>query len=89
MSDNASGKTHRATSAGRRTSGIWSNATAMPLGAIFSRRFKKLENKSPIIAAAEIIAPVRKLKWTNGASVTVRTREKTIPRTVFDFPNNG
>lgn len=62
--------------------------TVLP-GGILNRLLTKLENKSPTIATAEMIAPVVTSKPTNGANIVVVNNAKTMPRIVFDFPNSG
>jgi hypothetical protein len=63
--------------------------SAWLLGGKFRRRFTKLENKSPAIAAPATIAPIVRSRPISGALAVVMRTEIKIPRMVFDGPNNG
>jgi len=53
------------------------------------RRFKKLEKRSPVMAAPPISAPILHLRPTKRAPTAVTRTERKIPRIVFDAPNKG
>ena len=53
------------------------------------RRFKKLEKRSPDMAALPINAPILHLRPTRDAPTAVARTERKTPRIVFDAPNQG
>ena len=89
VSKAVSEKGWRQTSSGNSDSGTWSNPIALLLGGSFIRRFKKLEKRSPAIAALPINAPVLHPRPVKSAPITVANIERIMPRMVFDAPNKG
>jgi len=53
------------------------------------RRFKKLEKRSPNMAAPPISAPILNPRPTKHAPTAVTRTERKIPRMVLDGPNKG
>src|SRR5579863_4628548 len=79
----------RHASIGKSDSGTWSSPIAWLLGGKLRRRFTKLENKSPAMAAAAAIAPMLAGSPISGAQAVVTRIDASTPRTVFDGPNRG
>jgi hypothetical protein len=79
----------RHASIGNRDSGNLSSPRARLLDGKFRRRFTKLENKSPAIAAPATIAPIVRSRPISGAIAVVIRTEIKIPRMVFDGPSHG
>ena len=79
----------RQTRSGNKDSGIWSSPLALLLIGNCIRRFKKLEKRSPDIAAPPISAPILYPSPTNRAPIAVTSTERSTPRTVFDAPNKA
>ena len=52
-------------------------------------RLRKLEMRSPVIAAMEIIAPAPAPMPVNGVAAVVNTSDAITPRIVFDRPKRG
>ena len=59
------------------------------LGAQRKRRFRKLEKRSPAIAALPITKPICQSKPRIGAARDVASIANKAPRMVFDLPNIG
>ena len=76
-------------SSGNSDSGIWSRPIAWPLDWKPSRRFKKLESKSPAIAVVATSKQILNVKPISGAQADVMKIETRIPRMVFEVPNSG
>jgi hypothetical protein len=74
---------------GNRDSGTWSSPIALLLAVSLRRRFKKLEKRSPAIAALPTSAPILNPRPTKYALTMVSRTERRIPRMVFDAPNKG
>ena len=89
ISDTVNESALRQARSGNRDSGTWSSPTALPLAGSLTRRFKKLEKRSPDIAALPISAPVLHPSPTRHAPTAVARIERKIPRMVFDAPNKG
>jgi hypothetical protein len=89
ISDTVNESALRQARSGNRDSGTWSSPTALLLAASLMRRFKKLEKRSPDIAALPISAPVLHPRPTRHAPTAVIRTERKIPRIVFDAPNKG
>jgi hypothetical protein len=89
VSKAVSEKDPRQARSGNSDSGTWSNPIALLLGGSFIRRFKKLEKRSPAIAALPINAPVLHPRPVKSAPITVANIERIMPRMVFDAPNKG
>ena len=89
ISDTVNESALRQARSGNRDSGTWSSPTALLLAASLIRRFKKLEKRSPDIAALPISAPILHPRPTKHAPTAVTRTERKIPRMVFDAPNKG
>jgi len=74
---------------GNRDSGTWSSPTALLLTGSPMRRFKKLEKRSPDMAALPTNAPILHPRPTKHAPTAVARTERNTPRMVFDVPNKG
>ena len=59
------------------------------LGGRLNRRFKKLENRSPLMATLATTRPDVQAKPSKGAVAVAATSESMIPRIVLDRPKTG
>jgi len=82
-------RAERIAKSGNSDSGIWSSPLALLLDGKPSRRFVKLDSKSPAIAAAEVCRPSAAPSPSSHAPNAVVASDAARPRNVFDGPNSG